>query len=150
MQQSAQHSTLVMAKSKLMIVFLKDKVCGLLDEKIYQRQISRRLNVSWSITFKWRTNAFRLSRTCGSGRKKTNPRTDRSIVWLVISLEVLLKQELDRSSRDISDSLIESVSSCVRKVIQISGSLTKYTQFIENAPSVLPNKNLDLKDQLKK
>lgn len=73
-----------MIDSSLQTAFQKGKVCALLGEGMSDRQVSRKVGVPRSTVGFWRSNAFRLSRRVGCGRKrKTSSRSDRLIVRLV-------------------------------------------------------------------
>ena len=91
-----------MADSKVVTAFLKGKVSALLDEGQSERQVSRKVGVPKSTVHRWKLMLFPFP-------EKLDP---------VEGGRQVLKQA-------VINRLIESMSSRIRQVIELSGEVTK-------------------------
>ena len=77
------------------VVFLKRKVCALLELGFSLRSASKRLGPPYTTVNGWFGQDFRLSRKSGSGRpRKTSSRTDRLIIRLAKANPLLSLTEM--------------------------------------------------------
>ena len=77
------------------VVFLKGKVCALLELGFSLRTASKRYGVPYTTVNRWFDQDFRLSRKRGSGRpRKTSSRTDRLIIRLAKANPLLSLTEM--------------------------------------------------------